>query len=63
MPSIVGTRHIVLTKIFSRPHDGYQDASASQRRLENDVYTKQLDPVAVAAVALGGIRTLIGVPC
>ncbi len=27
-----------------------------------DVYTKQLDPVAVTAVTLGGLRTLLGVP-
>jgi GAF domain-containing protein len=27
-----------------------------------EVYTSQLDPVAVSAVALGGIRTILGVP-
>ena len=27
-----------------------------------DVYTKQLDPVAATAVTLGGLRTLLGVP-
>ena len=30
--------------------------------MEEDVYTKRLDPVAVTAVTLGGIRTLLGVP-
>jgi GAF domain-containing protein len=30
--------------------------------MEEDVYTKRLDPVAVAAVTLAGIRTLLGVP-
>jgi GAF domain-containing protein len=30
--------------------------------MAEDVYTKKLDPVAVTAVTLGGIRTLLGVP-
>src|SRR5207342_1153742 len=30
--------------------------------MAEDVYTKKLDPVAVTAVTLAGIRTLLGVP-